>query len=131
MIRNVTTFEEPTVLGTGFGLVLAYGNCDTTYSGEMLGYWADQCVTERYTPDQEESVYDRERAEEGRTYVREHIGDVPGVLLARAGRLWEVFRPEQNVRLNAFFEQRGTQASWAVLVGLLRAAAVRDRRVSW
>ncbi len=117
VVRNLTTFEEPTVLGTGFGLVLAYGNCDTTYSGEMLGYWSDQCVTERYTPDQEESEYDRARAEDGRAYVREHLGEVPKVMLARAGRLWEAFRPAQNVELNAFFEQRGTQASWAVLIG--------------
>ena len=33
VVRNLTTFEERTVLGTGFGLVLAYGNCDATYSG--------------------------------------------------------------------------------------------------
>jgi hypothetical protein len=83
----------------------------------MLGYWSDQCVTERYTPDQEESEYDRQRAEDGRAYVREHLDEVPKVLLARAGRLWEAFRPAQNVELNAFFEQRGTQASWAVLIG--------------
>jgi 4-amino-4-deoxy-L-arabinose transferase-like glycosyltransferase len=117
VVRNLDTFEEPTVLGTGFGLVLSYGNCDATYSGEMLGYWSDDCVTERYTPDQEESVYDRRRAEDGRAYVQEHLDEVPKVLLARAGRIWELFRPSQNVELNAFFEQRGTQASWAVLIG--------------
>lgn len=117
VVRNLTTFEEPTVLGTGFGMVLAYGNCDLTYSGEMLGYWADGCITERYTPDQEESAYDRARAEDGRAYLEDHLGELPKVVAARAGRLWEVFRPGQNVDLNAFFEQRGRQASWAVLVG--------------
>jgi 4-amino-4-deoxy-L-arabinose transferase-like glycosyltransferase len=117
VVRNLSTFEQPTVLGTGFGLVLNYGNCDATYSGELLGYWSNDCVTERYTPDQEESVYDSDRASEGRAYLTDHVSDLPKVALARAGRIWEAFRPSQNVDLNAFFERRGTQASWAVLVG--------------
>ena len=31
--------------------------------------------------------------------------------------MWDVFRPTQNVHLNAFYERRGDAASWAVLVG--------------
>ena len=116
VVRNLTTFEEPTVLGTGFGLVANYGNCDATYGGPMLGYWSDDCVTEEYTPDQEESVYDRRRLEEGHEYVEDHLDRVPVVVLARAGRIWEAFRPTQNVELNEFFEQRGDQMSWAVLI---------------
>ena len=33
VVRNLTTFEKPSLLGTGFGWVLAYGNCDATFSG--------------------------------------------------------------------------------------------------
>ena len=50
VVRNLTTFDEPTVLGTGFGWVLAYGNCDATYSGERLGYWSDTCALRDYPP---------------------------------------------------------------------------------
>jgi hypothetical protein len=32
------------------------------------------------------------------------------------GRVWSVFRPSQNVELDAFYERRGTAESWAVLV---------------
>ena len=40
-VRNLTTFEKPTLLGTGFGWVLAYGNCDAAFYGPKLGYWSD------------------------------------------------------------------------------------------
>lgn len=116
VIRNVTTFEERTVLGTGFGLVLAYGNCDATYSGRMLGYWDNGCLRE-YTPGVEESVFDKQALDQGSSYIEEHAGRLPVVMLARLGRIWEVYRPVQNVELNEFFEQRGHQASWAVLIG--------------
>ena len=55
VVRNLTTFDEPTVLGTGFGWVLAYGNCDATYSGSLLGYWSDDCALKDYPPHLEES----------------------------------------------------------------------------
>ena len=48
---------------------------------------------------------------------RTHAGRLPVVLLARLGRIWEVYRPVQNVELNEFFEQRGHAASWAMLIG--------------
>ena len=116
VVRNLTTFEERTVLGTGFGLVLAYGNCDATYSGPMLGYWENSCLR-KYTPGVEESVFDKEALDQGTAYIKAHEGRLPVVMLARLGRIWEVFRPVQNVELDEFFEQRGHQASWAVLIG--------------
>ena len=116
VVRNLTTFEERTVLGTGFGLVLAYGNCDATYSGPMLGYWENRCLRE-YTPGVEESVFDKHALDQGSSYIEAHAGRLPVVMLARLGRIWEVYRPVQNVELNEFFEQRGHQASWATLIG--------------
>ncbi len=116
VVRNLTTFEERTVLGTGFGLVLAYGNCDATYSGPMLGYWENRCLRE-YTPGVEESVFDKQALDQGSSYIKDHADRLPVVLLARLGRIWEVYRPTQNVELNEFFEQRGHLASWATLIG--------------
>jgi hypothetical protein len=39
------------------------------------------------------------------------------VVAARIGRVWDVFRPTQNVHLNEFYERRGDAASWSVLIG--------------
>ncbi len=116
VVRNMTTFEKPTYLGTGFGLVLAYGNCDRTYSGEFLGYWSDQCGYNDYAPRTEESVVDLRARKQGTDYIRDHLGRLPVVVAARVGRVWSVFRPTQNVDFDAFYERRGTAESWAVLV---------------
>jgi hypothetical protein len=96
--------------------VLAYGNCDRTYSGEFLGYWSDQCGFNRYAPRTEESVVDLRARKQGTDYLRDHLGRLPVVVAARVGRVWSVFRPRQNVELDAFYERRGTAESWAVLV---------------
>ena len=98
VIRNLTTFEERTVLGTGFGLVLAYGNCDATYSGRMLGYWDNGCLRE-YTPGVEESVFDKQALDQGSSYIEEHAGRLPVVMLARLGRIWEA----STVRCRTWF----------------------------
>ena len=95
------------VLGTGFGWVLAYGNCDATYSGELLGYWSDQCALKNYPPHLEESRVDLLARHKATDYVSDHVSRVPIVVAARVGRVWDVFRPTQNVRLNQFFERRG------------------------
>ena len=137
VIRNLTTFDEPTVLGTGFGWVLAYGNCDETYHGELLGYWSDQCALKDYPPHLEESRVDLRARRKATDYISDHLTRVPVVVAARIGRVWDAFRPTQNVDLNAFYERRGDAASWAVLVGyylllpfaVLGLIVMRRRRV--
>jgi CHASE2 domain-containing sensor protein len=39
------------------------------------------------------------------------------VAVARVARVWDLYRPTQNVELNSFYERRGNVASWAVLIG--------------
>jgi 4-amino-4-deoxy-L-arabinose transferase-like glycosyltransferase len=117
VVRNLTTFDEPSVLGTGFGWVLAYGNCDATYSGPLLGYWSDACALKDYPPGLEESRVDLRARKKAVAYIEDHLGRVPLVVTARVARVWDVFRPTQNVDLNEFYERRGHVASWAVLLG--------------
>ena len=116
VVRNMTTFEKPTYLGTGFGLVLAYGNCDHTYAGTLLGYWSDDCGYNEYRPRTEESVVDLRARKQGLDYLRDHLGRLPVVVAARVGRVWSVFRPSQDVHFDAFYERRGTAESWMVLI---------------
>jgi 4-amino-4-deoxy-L-arabinose transferase-like glycosyltransferase len=116
VIRNLVTFQEPTFLGTGFGGVLAYGNCDATYYGPKLGYWDDSCSLKNYPRELEESKIDKLARDKGVHYIKAHLGRVPVVLAARAGRVWDVFRPTQNREFNELFEQRGRLASWATLI---------------
>ncbi|HYF46701.1 MAG TPA: hypothetical protein VD926_10865, partial [Acidimicrobiales bacterium] len=51
-----------------------------------------------------------------RTYIDDHLGRLPVVMVARVARMWDVFRPFQNVRFNWQLEARGEATSWAALV---------------
>src|SRR5439155_7878935 len=116
-IRNLTTFEKPSLLGNGFGWVLAYGSCDAAFSGPRLGYWDDSCSLKDYPPDSEESVLDQMARTTALDYLCDHKSRIPVVVAARIGRIWDVYRPFQNVELNDTSERRGHDASWAVLIG--------------
>ncbi len=116
-VRNLTTFEKPSLLGNGFGWVLLYGSCDAAFSGPHLGYWDDSCSLKDYPPDSEESVLDQEARTKALDYLGDHKRRIPVVVAARIGRIWDVYRPFQNVELNDVIERRGNAASWAVLIG--------------
>ncbi|HYU66974.1 MAG TPA: glycosyltransferase family 39 protein [Jatrophihabitantaceae bacterium] len=114
VLRNLLTFEKPTFMATGGGQVVAYGNCDRTYSGEFLGYWHDQCALKHWPPG-DESVIGDAFQRKGLDYMEAHAGRVPVVVAARIGRVWDVFRPIQSIRLDSFFERRGL---WPSRLGL-------------
>jgi len=106
MIRNATTFEEPSppYLATGSGRVLAFGNCDETYSGRFLGYWNIDCAPSEFSGD--ESEIDTIHREKATTYMEGHLGELPKVALARVGRMWHLYRVDQGVEFDRFFERR-------------------------
>jgi len=70
-----------------------------------------------YPSSLEESRVDLRARTKAVDYIDDHLGRVPMVVAARVARVWDVFRPAQNVDLNEFYERRGHVASWAVLLG--------------
>ena len=134
VIRNLVTFDEPTLLSAGAGYVIELGNCDLTYSGKFLGYWHAGCDDGAW-PDGDESVIGAHKLAEGRTYVLDHLDEVPKVAAARIGRLFGVFRPFEGVDFDALFERRvrshalvGLWAHWAVTVAAAAGAVILWRR---
>lgn len=101
VIRNMTAFERPVVLSTGFDITLANTNCDETYYGDRLGWWSLPCANinnrDRFADTSEAADKLRDR---GLDYIRDHKSRVPVVLAARAGRMWEVYRPFQKTYLD-------------------------------
>lgn len=144
---NLSRFEEPVLLSSGLGQTLLAGNCDTTYSGDMLGFWDFECLPgpveiegDRADLSGMDTVY-RDQALE---YMSENRSQLPKVVAARVLRLWGVFRPEQSVGLDGMVEGRAggvpgdglqiaREAMWAYFVLLPAAAAglvlLRRRRV--
>jgi hypothetical protein len=138
VIRNLTTWDQPVLLSTGAGFVIEISNCDETYGGRYLGYWAAECdrdftwpIQAEITPDmtddeiadaeqaariesaRQEPLVEERKREEGLRYVREHLDEVPTVVAARLGRMWDVWRPAQSVEFNDFFERRGRLSTMA------------------
>jgi Dolichyl-phosphate-mannose-protein mannosyltransferase len=136
-VRNITTFEKPTFLATGNGSVLQIANCDSTYSGPLLGYWDIQCAIADRPPanaeqeklqkdskvpglvyliaqdPRDESIPDATARSKALHYIRDHLSKAPVVAAARVARVWGVFRVQQQVDLDVFFERRGRVPSWA------------------
>ena len=139
VIKNMTTFEHPVGLAIGAGFVLEVANCDDTYHGQLLGYWSDRCGAGWADPGTkgcvavrsdgpgagaqrgktnlvcDESVVELVKRKRATQYISDHTSELPKVVLARVGRIWNVYRPLQGVDLDTFFERRGHRAAQAAL----------------
>lgn len=136
---NQTRFTHPVPLSTGAGLVLVSSNCDSTYSGPLLGYWdfgcsVDGSVRAGLGTGREASEADRLLRDDAVEYARDHAGRLPVVALARLGRVTGTFRPFQQVTL--LQESEGVPrwigaaglGSWYLLAGLAVVGTVTLRR---
>ncbi len=69
------------------------------------------------------------------TYAREHLSDLPGVVLAREGRVWGVFAPGSELTFDATedgtgrgLKQAGQILNWVLLPFALLGAVLLGRR---
>ena len=124
-IRNLRILEEPTVISVGAGYVLKVGNCDLTYYGERLGYWAQECAYAGFGDDSlDRSEHELRAREQALDYVDDHLDRLPTVVAARVGRMYELYRPSQGVDLNVLFERRGRLPSIAGLYSFYLVAGL-------
>jgi hypothetical protein len=104
-------------LTSGNGAVLNAASCDETYYGDRIGYYGN-CFEGAFPSREEfdESQRDNVAREQALEYMADHKKRLPVVMAARVGRMWDVFRPGQNTRLNWEIEGRGKRASEAGLI---------------
>ena len=122
--RNFTTFEKPTGLSTGLGVTMAYSNCDRTYYGDLVGFWWFECKGDvDLQADVDQSVVDSELRAQAIDYITAHPERAPLVVLARAGRVWGVYQPNQVANLETF-EGRPLWAARASLLALYPIVAL-------
>ncbi len=97
-IRNSLALEHPVPFGTDADITLENTNCQSTYYGRLLGWWDQACAT---TPslNLDQSQMAPKQRRRALDFIDDHLSRVPIVALARAGRLWGVFRPIQTVDL--------------------------------
>lgn len=124
-------FHDPVLISDGLGVTLASANCDPTWYGPASGYWSMACALDvPYRPGVDESVQGAEAQAAALRYVDAHLAGLPRVELLRLGRAAGLYRPLQQIDLDAFIE--GRPRRWA-LVGLagwyvLAAASVAGGR---
>jgi len=107
VLRNVTIFDEPTYIAVGPGYVLELGNCDETYSGTYLGYWSLTCDDGTTWPEGgDESAIASAKYAKATEYIGSHLSEQPKVIAARVGRLLGLYRPNQGIDFDVFFERR-------------------------
>ena len=110
LVYNNLRFDDPVTLTSASGSVLMAGSCDTAWSGPSIGYWAD-CFTElglwddyeaefpgvTAQPPAARAVYDESRIDSFNRrhalgYIADNLGRYPLVMLARVGRVLEMYR---------------------------------------
>lgn len=114
LIRTWIVFDEPVLITTSYGDLIAGANCDATYYGAGLGSWNFDCVLGASGED-EAAIARRLRAR-GLDYARDHAGRLPVVVAARALRPWGFYDPNGETILKTFGEGRSQTANWLGLV---------------
>jgi hypothetical protein len=144
--RNQQTFHRFVPVSNNLGTALAGANCDLTYSGPGLGSWrstfrvgdadAGQCFTgfNGSQPGFDEARAAADARRQGLDYAGDHLGDLPKVAATRLLRTFGVFRPEQQIRLEALegrpigWERAGTWLEWVLYPFAVAGAVLLVRR---
>lgn len=137
LLWNQSRFEQAPLgaMTVGSGAVLVSAYCDVTFYGEALGYWGAHCFTQDLPDDLDASQVDAIQREQALEYAGRHLDRLPVVVAARVGRMYDLYRPLDTLRLNAQVEGRGRVpstlglvASWALWPLALGGVAVLWRR---
>lgn len=150
-VRNYSTFDEIVPVSNNFGGVLSGANCRLTYSGDSLGSWrstfgsgdpgAGECFTgfNGRQPGFNEARAGLAQRRRGIEFISDHLSSVPKVMAARVLRTFGLFRPSQQIELDALegrpeqWQRIGTIFEWVLypfaVAGLV--LLVRRRAPAW
>jgi hypothetical protein len=129
-IRNSLVMDQPVLVSTEDGPVIAGANCDATYHGRDTGYWRSDCLAPGR--DRNQAARSKRLRADGLDYAREHARRLPAVAGVRLLRTFGIWQPERHV----FFSEgrklpgRGVAvvAAWLIITaGLAGAWAMRRR----
>ncbi len=137
VIRNNLVMQERVTLSDGTGTVMVQANCDDTYYGAHIGYWSLRCgEPQPYGPNGElldESQRDVVVRARATDYISAHLGRLVTVVVpARIGRMWGLYEPVDQVRLDIIEGRPSIPAKVGFLEYLVLApAAVLGAVIQW
>ena len=132
-VRNLIRLDRPVVLSVNGDEVIGIANCTDTYYGKLTGFWALHC----YQPMPPGNEVERGAAyrKRGIRYARGHLGRLPHVLLLREGRMWDLYRPRDNVSFGVIegrdrnVTRVGQRVHWAAIpIAVIGLVILRRRR---
>jgi hypothetical protein len=94
-----TAFHDPEVLSTDLGVGLIQDNNPTTYYTPRIGFWFAPASSP--IPPGDESQADKTFQREAKSYALSHKKRLVLVVLARVGRVWNLYEPSQTARFTA------------------------------
>ncbi|GAC1533070.1 MAG: hypothetical protein NVS3B12_12010 [Acidimicrobiales bacterium] len=132
---NLSRFDEPVTISSGFDPTVAVSNCDAVFYGELTGYWSRPCILALPVPTKGDvPAMEAEYRRDAFRYIRSHRSRLPTVVAARVLRTWGLFRPVQQIRLDTFetreirFSEIGLSMYAGLAVASLAAVAGLRRR---
>lgn len=137
LARCWIAFDQPVLISTNVGGLLAGANCDTTYAGPLIGQWDYGCLPRRLPSN--EAVASGRLRDQGLRYARDHAGRLPVVIAARLGRSFELYKPREQARQETFYEGRNLRVEQAgvalyyvlALLAIAGAVVLRRRHGPW
>ena len=137
VIRNNIVMHERVTLSDGSGTVMVQANCDETYYGAHLGYWSLPCgYPQPFGPNGElldESQRDVVVRERATDYISAHKSRLVTVVIpARIGRVWGLYEPLEQIRLDIGEGRPSIPAKLGFLQYLILApAAIAGAVIQW
>jgi len=113
-IRNLATFEEPVPISANANEIWVGANCHDVYYGPLIGSWKFDCYGARPAGDESERA--AEYRKRGIDYMKDHAGRLPLVVVARVGRLLDVYQPWRQGAFISAGEGRHPRATHLGLV---------------
>lgn len=118
IVRNWQQLDRP-MLSNQLEVTLALANCDSTYYGELIGYWDFACgvpaLDAAGVKGPADPRFTEVLGEEAFRYTGDHASRVPTVVAARIGRTLTVYRPAQQVEIDRDLEGN---PGWVATLGL-------------
>jgi 4-amino-4-deoxy-L-arabinose transferase-like glycosyltransferase len=100
MIWNADRFDKPVLISTNEGIALLGSSCQNVFYGPATGLTDLRCLPNPF-PKGDQSDVSAIFRKQAFTYIGDHAGRFPVVLLARVGRTWSLFRPGDMLSVNA------------------------------
>lgn len=152
-VRNLVVFDGQVVpLSNNSGSVARGANCDAAYSGQFKGLWVTNVALDGndadaaragcftgfdFSVDPNEARLAADLRADGLTYMKDHPGQLPGVMAVRLGRTFGLYQFTQQRNFaaaegrNPLWDGRGTRGfqllSLVAIAGLVISSIRRSR----